>query len=155
MPGASNLLIFLQGENSVKKIIQVHPCARVCLGWVSDSTALGVERRLRIESWAAAELGRWWVCLPLQDASAEWNVVAVKLSHTPVHLFLSCFLLSLREHRHSPGHSHKDHNIVVVWFFSGFTGSGFRLKFNFRICANQNPLVHRFDCFRRSRGKVV
>jgi hypothetical protein len=59
--GISWSFIFLQGGNSEKKLFR---CARVCLGWVSDSTALGVERRLRIESWAAAELGRWWVCLP-------------------------------------------------------------------------------------------
>ena len=83
-PGKKTMLVFVATRR-----------ACVCV-WVSESTGEAARGlgRLRIESWAGQRqqrqrqsFGRWrWgsgaaPSCSLQDASAEWNVVAVKLSH--------------------------------------------------------------------------
>lgn len=78
--------------------------ACVCVWVISESTGEAARGlgRLRIESWAGQRqqqrqgFGRWrWgsgaaPSCRLQDASAEWNVVAVKLSRVNS-LFLKCY----------------------------------------------------------------
>ena len=94
-PGKKTMLVFVATRR-----------ARACVCvWVSESTGEAARGlgRLRIESWAGQRqqrqrqsFGRWrWgsgaaPSCRLQDASAEWNVVAVKLSRVNS-LFLMCY----------------------------------------------------------------